>query len=803
MKVSLNWLRDYVDITLPLADLTSKVTLAGIEVKGTQVIGGNWENIVVGQIVAVSHHPNADRLRLATVDLGADQLTVVCGAPNLNSGDKIAFAHLGAQLINPRTGQLVSLESAKIRGVVSNGMVCSEKELGISDSHEGILVLPPEAPVGMPLADYLGDAVLDLEVTPNRPDCLSVVGIAREVAALSGQSLHIPEINYEETAAPIGQQISVEIMDPDLCPRYCASLITDVKIAESPRWMQERLLACGMRPINNIVDITNYVMLEYGQPLHAFDYLRIRGKKIIVRRAADGENIISLDGVERKLSADMLVIADEARGVAIAGVMGGANTEVGDDTSTILLEAANFNPASIHYTSRQLSLSSEASMRFERGIGPGLVLPALRHATQLIMQLGGGKVDRGIVDVYPGKRKPEPILLTPDEVKRILGIEFSLDQIVDALASLGFDCKTDGAQVLVTAPYWRSDIKQAVDLIEEVARIIGYDKIPTTMLSQSIPHHNPEPLLGLKKEIRQSLVGYGFQEIVTYSLTGLDMLNNLVPEPHTPEPMPLRVSNPMTADQEYLRPSLRANLLAVLSANRRHEDGGIRLFELGKVYLPKDQELPSEPEVLCGTLSGARAEKSWLGGDGLFDFYDAKGVVEGLLGHLGLGVNFEHGGDKGLHPAKQAAIVIEDNSLSVRLGVVGELHPKVADAFEILEPVCLFEINVTTLLPFTTGYKMFQPIPRFPSIVRDLALVVDDEITHRRVDFIIRSFPLVCQVTLFDVYSGKQVAPGKKSLAYRVIYQSPTHTLTDEEVNKVQQQILDRLNKELGATLRS
>jgi len=802
MKAPLNWLKDYVDITLTPAELAERLTLAGFEVGEIQAIGGSWDNIVVGQIVAVNPHPNADRLRLATVDLGTGQETVVCGAPNLNTGDRIAFARVGARLINPYNGQTEELKPAKIRGVVSSGMICSEKELGISDSHEGIMVLSAEAPVGKPLADCLGDTMLDLDITPNRPDCLSVVGIAREAAALSGQSLHIPKISYEEAAAPIDGQISIEIADPDLCPRYCASLITGVKIAESPAWMQERLIACGQRPINNIVDITNYVMLEYGQPLHAFDYDRIRGRKIIVRRAVEAENFFTLDDIERKLSHDMLVIADGEGTVAIAGVMGGLNSEVTESTGAILLEAASFNPASIHYTSHHLSLPSEASMRFERGISAGMTIPALKHATQLIAQLGGGKIARGIVDVYPGKQEPEPIGLTTDEVKRIMGVEFSLDQIAGTLTSLGFDCKIEGAQVRATAPYWRSDVKQPVDLIEEVARIIGYDRIPMTMLSDPLPRQNPEPALSLNGRIRQSLVGYGFQEVITYSLTGLEMLSNLVPEPASPEPMPLRVANPMTADQEYLRPNLRANLLAVLSANRRHEDGGIRLFELGKIYLSKEKDLPSEPEVLCGLMSGTRVEKSWLGKNGLFDFYDAKGVVEGLLCHLGVAANFKKGSDEGLHPARQAAIVIEDNSLSIRLGTVGELHPKVADAFEISEPVCIFEINATALLPFTTGHKMFQPIPRFPGIVRDLALIADAETAHQGVHDIIQSFPLVSEVTIFDVYSGEQVAPGKKSLAYRVVYQSPTHTLTDEDVNKVQQQILERLAKELGATLR-
>jgi len=345
MKIPLKWLQEYIDITLPTAELASRLTMAGIEVKGMQGIGGTWENIVVGQIVAINPHPNADRLTLPTIDLGTEQITVVCGAPNLKIGDKIAFARVDAELIDGHTGQPVRLKPAKIRGVVSSGMVCSEKELGISDNHEEILVLPPEAPIDTPLADYLGDTIFDLDVTPNRPDWLSVIGIAREVAALTGQSPHLPEVSYEEAAPPIEQQISVEIADADLCPRYCASLITGIKIGESPKWMQQRLVACGMRPINNIVDITNYVMLEYGQPLHAFDYEKIRGKEIIVRRATGGEIIVSLDGVERVLSRDMLVIADKERAVAIAGVMGGANSEVSEETTSILLEAANFNPA--------------------------------------------------------------------------------------------------------------------------------------------------------------------------------------------------------------------------------------------------------------------------------------------------------------------------------------------------------------------------------------------------------------------------------------------------------------------------
>jgi phenylalanyl-tRNA synthetase beta chain len=803
MKVPLNWLKDYVDVTLPPSELAQRLTLAGFEVGELQEIGGSWDNVIVGQITAVNPHPNADRLRLATVDLGAEQETVVCGAPNLNTGDKIAFARIGARLINPYNGEVEELKSAKIRGVVSRGMICSEKELGISDNHEGIMVLSAETSIGKPLSDYMGDIVLDLDVTPNRPDCLSVVGIAREAAALSGQSPHIPEITYQETENPIEENISIEIADPDLCPRYCASLITDVTIAESPPWLQERLIACGQRPINNIVDITNYVMLEYGQPLHSFDYDRIRDKKIIVRRAAEGEDFFTLDEMERKLTHDMLTIADGKGTVAIAGVMGGLNSEVTDSTISILLEAASFNAASIHYTSRHLGLISEASMRFERGISAGMTIPALKHATQLIAELGSGKIAKGIIDVYPGKKEPQPVMLTPDEATRILGMEVSREQIVDSLKALGFECQVKGSQVLATAPYWRSDIRLAVDLIEEVARIIGYDQIPTTLLSDPLPHHNPEPVLELKKKIGQDLTGFGFQEVMTYTLTSLQMLSNLVPEPAAPEPMPVRVANPMTADQEYMRPNLRANLLATLAANRRYEEGGIRLFELGKIFLPRENDLPAEPEVLCGVMSGTRVEKSWLGGDGNYDFYDAKGIVQGLLERLGVDAGYRPGSDKSLHPARQAAIVIEEEGMTVKLGIVGELHPKVADAFEIAGTVCLFEINVTTLLPFATGHRMFQSIPRFPGTIRDLALVVDAGITHQKILDILQSFPLVSEVRLFDVYSGRQVAAGKNSLAYRIVYQSLTHTLTDEEVNKVQAQILKRLTDELGATLRA
>lgn len=800
MKILHRWLQEYIDIDLTPQELASRLTMAGNETEGMQIIGDNWNGIIIGEITDISPHPNADRLRLVTLDLGGSKITVVCGAPNVKRKAKIAFAPVGARLTDPQSGKQFQLKPAKIRGVTSEGMTCSEKELGISDNHEGILLLPEEAPVGKPLADYMGDIVYDLAITPNRPDCLSIIGIAREVSALTKKELHLRDDSYAEEGGPVEECISVDIIDPELCPRYCASLVTGVKIAESPWWLKQRLIKCGMRPINNIVDITNYVMLEHGQPLHAFDYDELEGSKIIVRRAQAGERITSLDGLERSLSPDMLVIADQEKAVAIAGVMGGMDSEVTEGTTSILLEAANFEPASIHHTGRTLRMPSEACMRFERGIRPELIPGALKKATKMILELAGGVAAKGIIDVYPGKKEQRQIILTPDRINKILGVTFDTDEVVSALKSLGFTCEVQASPpgVLARAPFWRSDIKQDVDLIEEVARIVGYESIPTRLLSTTIPSQRPEPLVSLKKRIRDHLTGYGFQEIVSYSLTGMDTLKKALTDDLL-NPSPLKMANPMTAEQEYLRTYLRPNLINTLFANLRHSEGAIKIFELGKVYIPRKNELPYEPEVLCALLSGPRQEKSWHGDESRMDFYDAKGVAEGLLNGLVANLSFEKGTDNGLHPGKQAAVVTE----GYPIGVIGEIHPKVLSAFDIQQPVFLLEIDVTALLPLVSIHRRFSPIPRFPAIVRDIALIVDRGINNRSIEEIMRSFPLVEKVDIFDVYSGSQVPGGKKSLAYRITFRSPDHTLTDQEVDRVQKQIMQKLDRECGATLRS
>jgi len=804
MKVFLKWLKDYVDIKLDPEELAERLTMAGLEVKGIQTIGGTWDSIVIGEIISLNPHPNADRLKLATVNLGTEQVTTVCGAPNIELGQIVPFAHIGARLIDPHTEKTVLLKPAKIRGVTSGGMVCSEKELGISDNHECILVLPSEAPIGAPLGVYLGDVIFDLDITPNRPDCLSVIGVAREIAALTAEPLRLPPIHYEELEKPIDSFASVDINEPDLCPRYCASLITGIKIAPSPSWLQQRLNSCGMRPINNVVDATNYVMLEYGQPLHAFDYHNLKGRQIIVRRARNGETIITIDGIKRALNPDILVIADKDEAVAVAGIMGGLDSEVTDKTDNILLESANFNQAVIRRGCSHLQVQSEASIRFDKGLNSELPLLPLKRATQLLLELAGSRAAKGIIDVYPGKSKPKPMLLSAQEVKRLSGLKVNINEILKVLKALGFECQEgdSGSQISVSVPYWRSDVKCSADLVEEVVRIIGYEKIPITRLGSPLPQQKSKlspaaQRSNLREKLRNILTGFGFQEILTYSLVSLEKLQKLYPKLEL-EITPLKVANPMTKEQEYLRTSLRSGLLATLAHNQKFEQAGIRLFEIGKVFLPRGKDLPEEKEMLCAVLSGTRTELSWQADKDPLDFFDAKGVLENLLNQLGLKANFDIGDDEILFLGRGADIIVEDG----KIGIVGDVHPRVVQAFELSGAACLIEVDLEKLLTEITGIKEYKPIPRFPSVTRDIALVIDEQVSYRTVENIIQSFPLVKRIILFDLYRGEQIREGKKSFAIRIIYQSPKHTLTDEEVDQTQEQMLARLSQELGAALR-
>ncbi|MBI4287750.1 MAG: phenylalanine--tRNA ligase subunit beta [Chloroflexi bacterium] len=800
MKLPLSWIKEYVSLTLPVDELAHRITMAGTEVSSSERIGGDWHDVFVGQVVEVNPHPNADRLRLATVNIGKETQTVVCGAPNVAAGQKVAFARVGADLIDGHTGQKSKLKPAKIRGVLSEGMVCSEKELGISQEHAGIVELPADAPLGAPLSDYLGDVIWDLKVTPNRPDLLSVLGIARELAALTGQPLKLPPLDYSETPEPVTKLAAVEVLDADLCTRYCGGVVTGIKMGPSPQWMQKRLLAAGMRPINNIVDITNYVMLEFGQPLHAFDLETLQGKRIIVRRARPGESITSLDGMKRELSASMLAICDANRPVAVAGVMGGLDTEVTEKTTSLLLESANFDFTNLRQSAAALKMRTEASIRFEKGLNPELPPYALHRAMALVVELAGGQAATGILDAYPGKKEARPVVVTLEGIKRVLGVEMDQSKVRSVLTSLGFDCRPGAhtGELAVSVPYWRSDIRLTADIAEEVARITGYDQIPTTLLHGELPQRLPEPVLDFREKVRDIMSSCGLEEVIAYSLVSQEKLSQ------TGSPSPaLRVANPLSPEQEYLRTTLRPGLLSILGYNQRYDDRAMCVFEVGRVYLPRQTDLPDERETLGVIACGGQPALSWLKEQPLFTakagFFDIKGIAEALLCRLGLAVTFEMANDPFFHPAHQAELSVGSSVV----GKLGEVHPRIADTFSIHGPAFYLEIDIHALAPLAIGYRVFQPIARFPAVLRDMALVLDAAVTAESVERIIKAERMVTQVALFDVYSGAPIPPGKKSLAYRLVYQSPDRTLTDEEVDKAQDRILGRLQTELGAGLRT
>ena len=798
MRVSLRWLADYVDIDLPPKELAHKLTMAGLGVDSIERTGGDWEGIVVGLVTRVEPHPNADRLRLATVDLGGERMTVVCGAPNVAEGQKIAFGRVGAHIVNPNTRESVELTPASIRGIESAGMVLSERELGISDEHVGILVLDEDAPVGMPLQEYMGDSIFDISVTPNRGDCLSMVGIAREVAAITGKKVRYPDGAYDEAGGPIGERVSVEIADDDLCSRYVATLIDDVKLGDSPPWMQERLIAAGQRPINNIVDITNYVMLELGQPLHAFDFTLLGGGKIVVRRALPGEKMTTLDGVDHDLAPDMLVIADADQGVALAGVMGGANSEVRDDTRTVLLESANFNAATIRRTSVRLKARSEASSRFEKGLSPELAIVAARRSTKLLVELAGGRAASGVVDVYPRKAQPVVIQVPRRRLHTMLGLDLPAPRVRSLLEGLEFGCGWHEPDYLVTVPYWRMDVRIADDVAEEVARMTGYDELPMTNLRGEVPSIIPQPLRDLRERSRDLLAAAGMQEVINYSLTTLEALQQVVPPELIGDQAPLRVVNSLSSQHEYLRTTLRASVLQSLAANLRYGEGELALFEAARAYLPRGSDLPLEEEHVTGVAGGRHEDRWGHPTEEAVDLYDAKGYLEALFGGLGIEAEFVEAQVFGMVPGRSAEVRVEGETVAV----VGQVHPRVAAAFDVDGEAYVFEVVLDRLLPFVRGPRRYEAVSRFPPVVQDIAVIVDDDVPAARIEAIIEKAPLVREARLFDYYTGEQAGAGKKSLAFEITYQSLEHTLTDEEVARAQRGIVERLKREVGARLR-
>ncbi|MGB8647144.1 MAG: phenylalanine--tRNA ligase subunit beta [Anaerolineae bacterium] len=858
MRVPLSWLKDFVDMTVSIPELAQKLTFANLEVEDIEYIGvpkdvglhaggGSaaeglvWDRdkIFIGQIVEVKQHPNADRLTLAIVDYAhGEPIQVVTGAPNIHVGEKgqkVVLALEGSRLYDGhKPGQeLMTLKKSKIRGVESGSMVCSEKELGISDEHEGIIILPGDAPVGLSLQDYMGDIVFDIKINPNMARCQSILGIAREVAALIGTML-------KESGKPVNAQangpasdfVKIEIENPALCSRYSAALIRDIAIGPSPFLMQRRLILAGMRPISNIVDITNYVMIERGQPLHAFDYDRLVGRAggkptIIVRAAQAGEKMQTLDGVVRELTPTDLLIADTAGPIAIAGVMGGAETEVSDATRNILLESANFDFIAIRRTTQEQHLPSEAATRFGRGISPVQTIPAAVRASEMMGTLAAGRIDPVIADAYPRPLAQSAVRLTQREVTRLLGISLSPEEIKTIL--IGLDFKVDASDPeahMVTPPDYRLDVDGSDDVIEEIVRIYGYDRIPSTLISDALPPQVGNPALEREERARDLLIDTGLQEIVTYTMTtpGHEALLTPVPEAQGRvgafDPRPLRpyveIENPISAERAVMRQSLLPSMLDVLAANLRYTRRAA-LFEIGKVYLqriagdgpeenPGDQaaNLPREKYRLGIILTGPRDEPSWQNADTRpVDFYDLKGVVESFIAGLHVGeVAYASSNNPLLHPGRGAVLHVGN----VEGGVFGELHPVVRERWGLpIQVVLVGEFDLEVLLgPISDRFRV-KALPRYPAVVQDIALIVDDSTPAARVHELIRQTggAQLANAWLFDVYRGEPLLPDKKSLAFRLTFQSPDRGLTDADAAKIREKIVQRLVHELAAELRS
>lgn len=851
MRVPISWLKDFVDIPLPISELAERLTFAGLEVEDIQYIGvpapaarggkstglaWDRERIFVAQLVEARPHPNADRLQIVRVDYGRGApVEMVTGAPNIgpaDAGRKVALALEGSKLYDGHKEgrQLMTLKKSKIRGVESSAMVCSEKELGLSEEHEGIILLPDDAPVGTPLADYLGDAVLDIKINPNFARAQSVLGVAREVAALTEQRVRLPERwDTTETGAPETEFVKIEIADPRLCARFSALLIRNVTPGPSPYRVQRRLELAGMRPINKIVDVTNYVMLGYGKPLHAFDYDRLvaraRGEKptIVVRPAKSGETMETLDGQLRCFGAHDLLVTDSAGPVGIAGIMGGSETEVSDATRNVLLESAIFDFISIRRTTAEQKLPSEAATRFGRGIPPSQNVAPARLAAELLVQWGGGEAERALADNYPAPQVEPAIRVTTGDVRRILGIELAPAVMTRLLESLDFEIKAEGADALrVTPPDYRTDVDGTDDVLEELVRLHGYDRIPSTLIADALPPLEGNLALEHEEAARDLLVEAGLQEIVTYVFTNPAHEARLAvtadaehafPLPARP---PVTIANPISEERSTLRQTLLPNMLDTLALNLRHTPR-VALFEIGRVFLarngdepapdelPEDREfaLPGEPRRLGIVMTGPRAAATWQGADTTpLDLFDLKGVVQELLEGLHVGeVEFRATQHPSFHPGRAALLVADGTSL----GVFGELHPSVRERWGVEQPVLAGEFELEPILARRSERFLVKPLSRYPAVVQDIALLVDEAVSAGQVEGLIRQTggALLAGARLFDVYRGAPLPDGKKSLAYTLSFQSLDHVLSDQDAAKLRDKIVSRLRRELGAELRS
>ena len=806
MNVTLNWLKDYINFEFSPSELADRLTMLGVEVESVKQLGAELEGVIVGSVTSIRPHPNADKLVLCQVDTGGtEELQIVCGAPNVREGMLAPVATIGATLPVGLT-----IKRAKLRGETSQGMLCSEKELGLSEDAAGLMELPTDTHLGIPLSEALGldDVVFELEITPNRPDCLSLIGVAREIRAETGNPLKLPTVDLKESSINVRDLTSVTIDAPDLCPRYAARVIQGIKVSESPAWLQQRLESVGIGVINNIVDVTNFVLMEYGQPLHAFDYHRLTENRIVVRRATDGEHITTLDEVERELTSDMLVIADAEKPVALAGIIGGYDSEITEMTCDVLLESAYFNPPSVRATAKTLGISTEASYRFERGADPGVVLAALDRAAQLIAELAGGTVCEGAVDVYPGQQPLTQIQLRPERVNFVLGTTLEAAEMVQILNRLDFDVDITQEVYQVTVPTFRSDVTREIDLIEEIARVHGYDNIPTTRPKGDIPVPAPNSKTEVRRCIKHFLLAAGMMEAVNYSFCDPNCFDKIRLDVDDPLRNTLRLRNPLSPEMSVLRTTLNPGLLENAQHNRNHQIDTIAIFEIGGVFVHDSESRRSdlriatlEPERVAGVLAGQIGEGVYSDPYRPPDFFDIKGLVEGMLEACGIvDWTLQKTDIPTFHPGRNAEVLLGDK----RIGVFGEAHPEVLENYDLPYKAYLFEFDLEGLAEATTLAKRFEPISIYPKVARDLAIVVDKEVLSDMPTELIYTTggDSVDSVRLFDVYEGEQVPEGKKSLAYTITYHSATETLTDKAVNALHDEVVKRLNRELGAELR-
>ena len=804
MKVSLSWLQEYVTVTATVDQLADLLTMAGLEVESVEDRYLYLNDVVVGHIEKVVPHPNADKLKLCQVRTDQGSVQVVCGAPNAAEGLLVPLALPGCRLSDALT-----VKETVIRGESSHGMLCSEAELGLGPDRSGLMVLPADGglTVGCPLnkAMALCDPVLDISLTPNRADCLSILGIAREIAGFQGDSLRRPALELPETRGDIKQMTSVTVQAPDHCPRYAVRLVEGVTVAPSPFWLQDRLLSVGLRPINNIVDITNYILMETGQPLHAFDFDFLSENRITVRNAAAGEPFVTLDEKERRLEQDMLMICDGQKPVAIGGVMGGLNSEITDRTRRVLIESAYFSPASVRLTAKRLGLSTDASHRFERGVDPNGTLYALDRAAQLTAQLGRGQLINGTIDVRQQLPQPPVIELSVAKTNRLLGTDLEKAEIKSLLQSIEFEiADKDDDLLTVTPPSFRVDVSRPEDLMEEVARRWGYNRIPVTF--PIIPAFTPTvpPLRTQRQRLSAILTGLGFSEIINYSFVHRLSSNRLRLNEQDPRTRQLAVLNPLSEDQSVMRTSLVPGLLETMRRNLAHQSRDLKIFEIGKTFISRGSDhQPEEIEMLAGLWTGDRSSGGWYGKAEACDFYDLKGSVEGLLQALHVrNVKFQRQpADQCTytHPGTTAQIVSDGQMI----GIIGEIHPQVLNTYELKQTAFIFEMDRVKLSNQIPHAVYNQPLPRYPATTRDATLIIDNNLEADVLLEQIRQMqePLVEEVRLFDVFAGPPITQGRKSVSLRVTYRSPDATLEDNIVNDLHTRLMAHIIDKFKADL--